>query len=175
VEGLVHRDVKPPNIFLSMQADRSTEVKLLDFGVAGLLESARSIEGDAGTLLGTPSYASPEQQRGERATPAMDVWSLGVLLFEMIAGSEPFGGTTIAQVVAAVQSDRRAPSILELAPNAPPRLAQLVSSMLEKDPSRRAPSMSHVVAELAAIQRRISPDPHASAEASGVVVNERDR
>src|SRR5580693_10640479 len=83
-QRIVHRDVKPPNILLSS----SGQVKVGDFGVARLAEG--STDGTAATIVGTPRYMSPEQARGRRATPATDVYSVGVVLYEMLAGRPPF-------------------------------------------------------------------------------------
>jgi serine/threonine-protein kinase len=150
-KGVVHRDVKPDNIFVSAQSNRTSIIKLLDFGVAALLDNVRSIERDAGMMLGTPCYMAPEQQLGERATPAMDIWSLGVVLFEMVTGVTPFCGESLPELILAVHGQRPAPPLRELAPSVPPRLDRLVASMLEKDLKQRIASMSAVVSELRAI------------------------
>jgi serine/threonine-protein kinase len=147
-KGVVHRDVKPDNIFVSMQSSRVSVAKLLDFGVAALLDNIVSLERDAGMMLGTPRYMAPEQLLGERATPAMDTWSLGVVLFEMVTGVTPFASESLPELILAVQSHRPAPSLGELAPNVPRPLERLVAAMLEKDASRRTLGMPTVVTEL---------------------------
>lgn len=149
--GVTHRDLKPDNIFLAMQPNRTTCVKVVDFGVAGFFDGLRGLKEDDGMMVGTPSYASPEQQRGEPVAAQMDVWSLGVVLFEMLTGDVPFGGDSITETVARVQAHDPAPPVSVRVGGIPDRLVGLVAAMLEKDASARLASMSDVRAELEAI------------------------
>src|SRR5262249_29286382 len=123
--GITHRDIKPENVMIR----RDGIVKVLDFGLAKLTESAspvidsqattmpRNIAG-AGVVMGTPRYMSPEQARGERVDARTDIFSLGVALYEMIAGRAPFAGPTPAEVTAAILRDSP-PPLAECAPDAP--------------------------------------------------------
>jgi serine/threonine-protein kinase len=145
--GVVHRDVKPDNIFLSVRGPAAS-AKLLDFGVAALLDNLRPALRETGRLFGTPRYASPQQQRGERAHPSMDIWALGYVLYETLVGHGPFRGGSLQEILIAVQSDAPAFRISDFLRDAPPALDALLASMLEKDVSKRAPSMASIVAEL---------------------------
>ena len=129
-QRIVHRDVKPANVMLT----RSGTVKVLDFGVAKIQEPADASR--SGAELGTLAYMAPEQLRGEPARPSTDVWSLGCLLHEMLAGSRPFRGDTDAALVANIVSGRPRP----LDPAVPPAIQGVVERALAKDPARRYPS-----------------------------------
>jgi hypothetical protein len=134
--GIVHRDVKPSNILL----DRKERVRVADFGLAKALGPTRdaSVTG-SGTFVGTPSYISPEQARGEEADFRSDVYSLGIVLYEMIAGVPPFRGPTPIDVVAQHLSEA-APPLSERRPETPPGVVRLVEEMTDKDRERRPAS-----------------------------------
>jgi serine/threonine-protein kinase len=142
VEGVVHRDVKPTNVFLT----RDGGVKLLDFGLARV-GGERSITGP-GAMLGTPTYVAPEQTHTKAGPPA-DVYSLGCVLFELVTGRPPFLGSAIGVIRGHLREPP--PSLAALAPvPVPPVLETLVAAMLAKDPDAR-PSASDVERQLAAI------------------------
>jgi serine/threonine-protein kinase len=127
--GIVHRDVKPAN-FIVTPAGR---VKVTDFGIARA-RGAASVT-DTGTIMGTPHYVAPEVAEGREATPASDIYSLGVVLYECLAGSRPFtGDTPIALVMAHLRDTPPA-----LPASVPPALAALVMASMDKDPSRLSP------------------------------------
>ncbi len=149
--GVVHRDVKPQNVLLS----RDGEIKVTDFGIARSLDAESGLT-LTGTVLGTSSYLSPEQASGLRVTPAADVYSLGVVLYELLAGEVPFpGGNQV--VVALKHVNEPPPSLLERRPDVPARLAAAVAQALQKDPERRFASMAAFAAELRAClaERRV--------------------
>src|SRR5581483_2559524 len=98
--GVVHRDLKPSNIFLCRQRDGLSYVKLLDFGIAKLgVMGGNSPQTNASMLVGTPSYMAPEQARGGAVTPAMDLYAVGIIAFEMLTGELPFSGESVVEVL----------------------------------------------------------------------------
>jgi eukaryotic-like serine/threonine-protein kinase len=143
-EGLVHRDVKPQNVLLS----REGEVKVTDFGIARSLEVERGVT-QTGTVLGTGEYLAPEQASGKPVSPATDVYSLGVVLWEMLAGEVPFDGQNFV-AVALRHVNEPLPSLRELRPDVSSRLAAAVERALAKDPAHRFPSMAALAKELRA-------------------------
>jgi eukaryotic-like serine/threonine-protein kinase len=127
--GIVHRDVKPGNVFL----DADGSVKVLDFGIASAAGEAALTTGD---LIGTAAYLAPERTLGHRATPAADVYALGVVLYELLAGRRPFeAGSDIELAMAHVHA-RPAPLALA-APAAPPHLVAACERAMARDPSAR--------------------------------------
>jgi serine/threonine-protein kinase len=143
-EGLVHRDVKPQNVLLS----REGEVKVTDFGIARSLEVEHGVT-QTGTVLGTGEYLAPEQASGKPISPATDVYSLGVVLWEMLAGEVPFSGENFV-AVALRHVNEPVPSLREIRPDVSPRLAAAVERALAKDPAHRFPSMAALAKELRA-------------------------
>ncbi|MBC7844315.1 MAG: sigma-70 family RNA polymerase sigma factor [Gemmatimonadaceae bacterium] len=126
--GIVHRDIKPENILLTAHG-----ACIVDFGIAKL-------EGEAltrpGMLLGTAAYMSPEQARGEIVDQRTDLWSLGIVLHEMLTGTRPFRGDDTADVMRSIRSDVRTP-VATLPANAPPRLRRVLECCLDKHPDGR--------------------------------------
>jgi eukaryotic-like serine/threonine-protein kinase len=130
--GVVHRDVKPGNVFLT----DAGEVKVLDFGIASAAGEAALTTGG---LLGTAAYLAPERVLGERATPAADVYALGVLLYELLAGRRPFEADSEFELAMAHVNARPVP-LAEVAPSAPPSLVAACGTAMAKDPADRVPS-----------------------------------
>ncbi len=126
-QNVVHRDVKPANVLISAHG----RVKVGDFGVALLAEG--STDGGSATVVGTPRYMAPEQAQGRPATPATDVYSVGIVLYEMLAGEPPFTGASVASLALAHVGDAPAP----LGPEVPPALDRVVVRALAKDPAAR--------------------------------------
>jgi len=151
-KGIIHRDLKPENVFLTSTSDRPgpSEVKVLDFGLAKLVSGSLvgGIGTRAGSLLGSPAYMSPEQCRGEPADQRSDIYALGCVIFEMIAGAPPFPGDSVRRLLVAHKLE--APPLLSTwAPQAPAWLGSLVTRMLAKDPGDRPQSMDEVAVVLA--------------------------
>ncbi|HZT85310.1 MAG TPA: protein kinase [Gaiellaceae bacterium] len=142
--GLVHRDVKPQNVLLS----REGEVKVTDFGIARSLHVEHGVT-QTGTVLGTGEYLAPEQASGKQVSPATDVYSLGVVLWELLAGDIPFVGENFV-AIALRHVNEPPPSLCERRPDVSPRLEAAVDRALAKDPRRRFPSMAAFAQELRA-------------------------
>jgi serine/threonine protein kinase len=147
--GVVHRDIKPDNVFLVRDRGGAETPKLIDFGVSKINDPnyARA-QTQHGVTVGTPDYMAPEQARGDTSVDARaDVWSMGVVLFEMLSGRVPFEGPTTNVVLVAVMT-QRAPSLAALAPWVPPALVRVVDRALEHDRARRWDSMQSMLAAL---------------------------
>jgi len=147
--GIVHRDVKATNIVVTPGG----QAKVLDFGIARRLDDAASavdprLTGE-GTLLGTPGSMSPEQASGDATDARSDIFSFGVVLYEMATGRPPFEGATRAEVLGAVLGRPHAPAC-EIEPELPVALSQVIDRALAKDPAQRQASMTELMAELRA-------------------------
>ena len=147
--GIVHRDIKPGNTFLVRRADGRFAVKILDFGISKQLSSeAATTLTDAGQSLGSPWYMSPEQMLdASRVDHRSDIWSLGVVLFEMLTDHRPFDGATVPEVCAKVLTTP-APSIRYWRPELDTELEAIVAHCLEKHPDDRYPDVAALGAEL---------------------------
>jgi eukaryotic-like serine/threonine-protein kinase len=130
--GVVHRDVKPGNVFLTTTG----EIKVLDFGIAWCAHDAALTTGE---LLGTAAYLAPERVLGLRATPAADIYALGVVLYELLAGHRPFEASSEVELAMA-HVNATPPPLGEVAPAAPPSLIAACHQAMAKDPSARPPS-----------------------------------
>jgi serine/threonine-protein kinase len=156
--GVIHRDIKPANVLLS----RSGQVKLSDFSIARLAEG--SSEGQA-TIAGTPKYMAPEQARGLAATPATDLYSVGIVLYEMLAGHPPFAAGTAVELALRHLQEPPPP----LASDVPPALAAVVTRALEKEAARRYPTAAAMTAALTAARGAdpTAPAPRAPSDGAG--------
>ena len=144
--GIVHRDVKPSNVLLADGEELS--VRLLDFGLA-LMQEAESLTA-VGDVPGTLAYISPERLRGETACPASDVWGVGVLLWEALAGEHPFWSGSLLETGRRIQAG--APSLADVRPDLPQPLIAAVDRALSRDPSRRPPAARLAAALRAALR-----------------------
>jgi serine/threonine protein kinase len=145
--GLVHRDIKPANLWLEAPKGR---VKILDFGLARAVSEAGQLT-QQGTVLGTPSYMSPEQAKGQAVDHRCDLFSLGCVLFRMCSGELPFKGKDPVSTIMAV-TQQATPAVRQLNPDVPEPLAYLINQLLQKDPDLRPRSALVVAKELEAME-----------------------
>lgn len=162
--GLVHADVKPQNILVT----KEDVVKVTDFGIAQALSDQQPGEKQS-VVWGSPHYFAPEQARGEKPTPASDVYSIGIVLFEMLTGRLPYSGANQQELALAHIRDR-IPRVAEFNPNVPPSLADIVYKTMSKEPNgryRAADQLGHILTsyrgrgreDTAEQQRPVSPAP----------------
>ena len=145
-QGIIHRDLKPANLFIAIAADGSEQLKLLDFGLAR--DTRQKSRTETGVALGTPYYMSPEQaMRPKEVGPATDVWALGVMMYEVLAGQMPFDGETLHAVVLQSSTRPHVP-LATRQPDLDPALCELVESCLCKDPDLRPHDASALMARL---------------------------
>ncbi|MBS1786487.1 MAG: SUMF1/EgtB/PvdO family nonheme iron enzyme [Acidobacteria bacterium] len=159
--GIVHRDIKPENVMLRPDG----YVKVLDFGLARITQRSagtdvsraptQSAQTDPGLILGTVGYMSPEQVRGEELDARTDIFSLGVVLYEMLAGSRPFKGATTADAIAALL-EREPPPLSANLSEVPAQLQQIVSRALKKDRSARYPQCEELFNDLKSLREELS-------------------
>jgi serine/threonine-protein kinase len=146
--GIVHRDLKPSNLFLANEPEGRV-LKVLDFGISKVRTEGQLTVTSTGIAMGTPLYMSPEQIRSTKnVDERTDIWSLGVILFELLTRTTPFEGTTGAQVGASIVADPT-PSLRERRAEVTAELEQIVSRALEKDPAKRHASAGELAAALA--------------------------
>jgi serine/threonine protein kinase len=138
--GIIHRDIKPDNVMLT----RDGTVKVVDFGIARVLETSKT---QTGMLLGTFAYMSPEQYHGEHADARSDIWSFGVLLYELLAYQRPFRGQTPASLMHSI-CQQEPPPLQDVVPECPAALEKVIRRVLCKSPDERYQSMEEVLLDL---------------------------
>jgi eukaryotic-like serine/threonine-protein kinase len=161
--GIIHRDIKPENIMVR----RNGLVKVLDFGLAKLTEKATEqalsdpeaatvmlVQTDAGVVMGTSQYMSPEQARGKPVDGRTDIWSLGVLLYEMVAGRVPFEGETPTDVIVAI-TQKEPPPLARFAPDIPKEFEWIVDKALRKDRDERYQTIRELLTDLRRLRQRL--------------------
>src|ERR1700752_3926628 len=162
--GIIHRDLKPSNILITQSADQPAVVKVLDFGIAkffaGNGDDDESVLVQSNTVIGTPRYMSPEQHNGHELTPATDVYSLGVILYEMLTGMVPFSGSTPAEI-AQKHVNNMPHSPREVVAAVPEDVERIVLHALEKQPSDRPPNAAEFRRELLETANRLGLEHHA--------------
>src|SRR5579862_1345033 len=169
-KGIVHRDLKPGNILVTADG----RVKILDFGLATLQTVAptdatltRGLT-DPGTVVGTIGYMSPEQARGETVDARSDLWSMGVIFYELLTGVRPFEGSTQAVIFEGILSKTPAP-LSERNPKIPADWERIVSRLLEKDRATRYQLAQDLLADL----RRVNRDSSSGATSPSPAVRQR--
>ncbi len=165
--GIIHRDIKPENIMLR----RDNLVKVLDFGLAKLIvqpaangrvsqeaPTERHFNTAPGMIMGTVQYMSPEQARGHETDERTDIWSLGVVIYEMVAGRPPFAGQTSADLIAEIVKTEPVP-LSQIMPGGPAGLEAIIEASLEKNAEERYPAVKNVLFDLQQVRRKLDLDP----------------
>ncbi len=150
-QGVVHRDIKPSNLMITADG----RVKVADFGIAKLLDQTSDLT-MTGSVVGSPHYLSPEQIRGEELDGRTDIFSLGVLLYEVLCQKRPFEADTLTTLVYQILNQEPTPIVVRR-PELGPRLERLVRRMLHKDRDQRFATAAELAAEVAACERELAP------------------
>jgi serine/threonine protein kinase len=148
--GIVHRDIKPGNVMLNKEGT----VKVVDFGIARVLEASKT---QTGMLIGTFAYMSPEQYQGEHADERSDIWSFGVLFYELLCYQRPFTGDSPVSLLRSI-CERDPEPLSKFLPDCPTELESILSKALQKSPSQRYQSMEDILLELDPLSKRLQAE-----------------
>jgi serine/threonine protein kinase len=154
-KNIIHRDIKPENIILA-RAGGEIVPKLIDFGIARMASTESDLDTEVGVLLGTPSYMSPEQAEGGPIGAGTDVWAVGAVMYELLSGLRPFRAPTAALVVDKIRTERPA-RITGLVDTIPVEIADVVHQALERDRSKRFPTMAAFLRAVLAYWTTVDP------------------
>ncbi len=156
-KGIVHRDIKPQNIFLKKLANGISQARVLDFGIAKVMNSEASALTQTGAAVGTALYMAPEQATAQKDLDARaDVWAVGVVLYEMLTGEAPFMAPTLSAVIAKIVTEDP-PSLTAKNPEVTEELDALVRRALARDRSARIPSAEAFLEELGRVSMGLRP------------------
>lgn len=148
---IVHADIKPQNILLTRDPDRV--VKITDFGIAQAIIDTQTTPQKSDVVWGSPHYFSPEQARGDKPTSASDVYSIGIVIFEMLTGQVPYVGTS-QQELALAHIREPIPDVRSINPDVPDELAKIITKVMSKEPGQRFRTADHLAQALVAFQQR---------------------
>jgi serine/threonine-protein kinase len=153
-QNVVHRDIKPANIMYERESDT---VKVTDFGIARITDSSKT---KTGLVLGTPSFMSPEQLAGKKVDGRSDLYSLGVMLYQMLAGVLPFRGDSMSELMFKIANEEAA-DVRIIRPELPENLANVVALALSKRPETRYQTGDQFAADLRAVEAQLAGQPDA--------------
>jgi serine/threonine protein kinase len=164
--GIIHRDIKPENIMLRR---RDGYVKVLDFGLAKLVEqqpltvdpeaaTKQLFNTEEGVVVGTVIYMSPEQAREQQVDARTDIWSLGVVLYEMLAGRLPFESTTKSELLVSILNEKEPPPLARYSREVPPELERIVEKALRKDREERYQTAKDLLLDLRRLKHKLEVD-----------------